>query len=151
MKVQCISNLGRDLPLDCIRTEYGVTPSTDFALEVGKSYVVYALAFLWGYPWYYLCDESFSFYPVWHPSPLFKVVNPRVSAFWVFGCIVGKSAEETHVIMAYPEWVMDPLHYDRLTSGEDADRRIFERYRILIDNEAACTSQAELDQRQVHL
>src|SRR5574341_526470 len=104
MKVQCISNSGIDLPKDCMKADCGFTQETLFALIPGRIYVVYAFTVFLGYVWYYICDENYTHYPVWNPSPLFRVSDHRLSSFWEFNCHAGSSVDETQVIVAFPEW-----------------------------------------------
>lgn len=135
MKIQCTSNLGKVLPLDCLKPQLGISEKKEFHLLIGKTYTVYAFTMLFGYVWYYVCDEAYSFYPVWNPAPLFTIRDPRLSSFWEFNCFIGSSAEDTQMIVAFPEWARDRLYYDRLTNGVAADVNTFDRYRKLIDAE----------------
>jgi len=137
MKVRCIKNRGADLPQDCLRRESGFTEETEFGVVLGKIYTVYGFTLLFGHVWFYLCDESYTYYPVWNPSPLFQIVDHRLSAYWEFHLQVGTSAEDTRVIVAFPEWARDPLYYDRLTNRDKEAVEIFERYKDLIDAEHA--------------
>ncbi len=110
--------------------------ATSFALVTGKTYVVYALTIVRNYAWYYICDENFTYYPIWKPSPLFKIVDPRLSRHWVFEYTpAGRCESMSGIIVAYPEWASDPWYYDRLSDNCEREVKIFERYRQLIDNE----------------
>lgn len=135
MKIKCIANSGKDLPADCLRPVWGITENKEFAIVIGKTYVVYAFTFLLGYVWYYICDETYSFYPVWNPAPLFTISDHRLSRFWQFNHFIGNSADQTHMIVAFPEWANDRLYYDRLTSGVVEAVKVFEHYKTQIDNE----------------
>jgi hypothetical protein len=135
MKIKCISKLGKDLPLDCLKPDWGITYEKEFALVVGKTYDVYAFTILFGYIWYFICDDNYTFYPVWNPAPLFEIIDHRLSCFWEFNYFVEMSADKTQLIVAFPEWARDRLYYDRLTNGIEADVKIFERYKELIEKE----------------
>jgi len=104
-----------------------------FPLKVGKEYVVYGITLNLGYLWYYICDEDYSYYPIWNPSPLFGIVDSRLSSFWRIGmCSVGH-AKLAMPIIAFAEWVDDPLFYDRLTNGEKDAVVVFKKYKQLMD------------------
>ena len=79
MKVQCKYNKGLDLPGDCLYPSGGSTKDTEFDLEINKMYTVYALTIEQGYIWYYIFDESCTYFPVWNPSPLFDVIDGNIS------------------------------------------------------------------------
>ena len=134
MKVRCIANTGRTLPPDCLKMK-GFTEDREFPLVIDKVYNVYAFTVLDGYPWYYICDETYSYYPVWNPAPLFAIVDHRLSSSWEFNFFLGDPAEQTEIIVAFPEWSRDRLYYDRLTNRVDRDVKIFEHHKALIDQE----------------
>jgi hypothetical protein len=134
MKVQCIANTGRGLPQDSLIGSSN--EKTTFALVIGKTYVVYAFTVVRNYVWYYLCDEDFTYYPIWNPSPLFKIVDPRLSRYWVFEYTPdGRCESMSGIIIAYPEWASDPWYYDSLSDNCEREVKVFERYRKLIDDE----------------
>ena len=107
---------------------------------VGSEYVVYALTFYLGYPWYYITDEHQLYYPVWYPAPLFRVTDNRLSSYWHFEYDPGKSSDLSHVIVAFKEWALDAYYYDRLTDGNEEDVVIFRNYKKLMDSEFTCIS-----------
>lgn len=135
MRIKCIANMGADLPADCLDPASGFDPDTVFDLIIGKEYVVYGITLFLGYVWYYICDEVYIYYPIWNPSPLFEVVDGRLSRYWSYGFYPGSTESETHVIFGYEEWVNDPYHYDKLTDGEEVEVAIFRRYKELMDLE----------------
>lgn len=137
MRIKCVANKGADLPEECLDPSGGFTREHKFALEIGKEYNVYAITLFRGYVWYYICDEDYSYYPVWNPSPLFEVVDGKLSKFWRFNFI----KEHPHyigseTIFAFEEWANDPYsYYDKLTDGDEAEVSIFKRYKNLMDVE----------------
>lgn len=137
MKVRCIGNRGSDLPSDLIIPATGLKLETEFSLIVGKTYVVYAFTINHDYLWYYILDETFSYFPFWNPAPLFEIVDHRVSAYWEINYSrEGRCESHSNIIVAYPEWSRDPFYYDRLTDGYQKEVEIFQRYRRLIDDES---------------
>lgn len=133
MKVECISKFGRDLPAELIRPEVGYKSDSEFSLIVGKQYVVYGLTVEAGHIWFYICDEDYTYYPVWKPSALFKVVDGRLSAHWQFGLF--DLPNRKMPILAFREWVEDPLFYDHLTDGQPEAVRTFIRNKEVLDAE----------------
>lgn len=92
---------------------------------------------VFGHVWYYICDETYSHYPVWTPSPLFELVDARVSASWQLGFHRGNITEEAFPIIAFKEWVENLGYYDRLTDGQPSEVETFNRYKKLLDEEHA--------------
>lgn len=135
MKVRCISNSGRDLSPSCLRPSWGFTWDKEFPLVIGKTYQVYAFTLVFGHVWYYICDETYSHYPVWTPSLLFELVDGRVSSFWQLGFLRGNISEEPFPIIAFKEWVEDSTFYDRLTDGQPLAVETFRQYKKLLDEE----------------
>ena len=84
MRVKCIANTGRALPKDALMPLSGYDSDTVFDLSLGKMYVVYAITLVKGYPWYYLCDEAYTYYPV--ANPCYHTTNWAVNA--IFGSIL---------------------------------------------------------------
>lgn len=140
MRVKCIANSGRALPRELFETEpyAALNEHTEFAITPGNTYIVYGITISENYAWYYLCDDGFTYYPIWHPSPLFTIVDPRLSRYWEFEYTPsGRCESMSGIIVAYPEWARDPRYYDRLSDNDEAAVKVFEKYRKLIDEEAA--------------
>jgi hypothetical protein len=133
MKVKCLSNSGADLPMTCRDPQSGFNEDTKFPLKLNKEYQVYGFTLFLGHVWYYLCDEHFTYYPRWNPSPLFEVTDGRMSKYWVFGYDRGGSKHR--MIVAFPEWANDPYYYDKLSDGEKSAVEIFRHYKRLMDLE----------------
>ncbi len=79
MKVRCIGNLGSNLPPALPDPTSNRDENTLFPLTIGRTYVVYGLTVYRSFLWYYLCDDEFTYFPIWNPSPLFEIVDHRVS------------------------------------------------------------------------
>ncbi|MFA6915648.1 MAG: hypothetical protein WC222_04570 [Parachlamydiales bacterium] len=108
--------------------EHGLIP-----LIINKNYVVYGSTIRDGFIWYYICDEYYSYYPAWWPSPAFEVINSQLSRYWVYSC---KEEVDYIPIIAFPEWAENPYDfYDRLTDGFNKEIEIFKRYKELMDLE----------------
>ncbi len=127
MKVRCIYNEGSHLP-----QEMDFNKKISFALKINKEYFVYAMTIYKGYVWYYLCDESYTYYPSWSPCPLFEVIDGSLSRYWVFSYKQGIYDLEAHAVWAYPEWANDPDYYENLFEKEMKEVEVFRRYKELM-------------------
>ena len=135
MIVKCIAKFGRDLPLDALVLRDGFDVEQEFRLIINKHYVVYGMILYSGYVWYYICDESYGYYPSWNPSPLFNVEDGRLSKYWLYSFEKGKNRDMSETRWAYPEWVNEPYYYDHLTDGDEREVKIFQKYKAHMDIE----------------
>jgi hypothetical protein len=143
MKIKCIENRVICLPEEIIRN-YS-TSYSEFSILKGGEYIVYGMTVYLGYIWYYVCDEDYSYYPIWNPSPLFEVVDGRLSRYWTYSYKEGEYAV-LRPRWAFLEWTSDPDYYDRLTDGEDREVEIFKNYKELMDLEFPDSSITEVAQ-----
>ena len=140
MEVICQFNKGSDLPSNCLDPIGGYNKDTSFSLEINKSYIVYAITIHLGYPWYYICDEDYLYYPVWNPSPLFNISNGNLSKYWIFAFYSNKEKNNSTSIWAFPNWAIDPhTFYNNLTDNQIKEVTIFKKYKNLMDLEFART------------
>ncbi len=134
MRVKCRANTGKDLPASCLDDAVGFRRATEFQLLLDKDYVVYGLTVRKGHLWFYVVDEGGRDYPVYHPGPLFEVVDGRISKWWVLGYRSTRVNEQ--VLVSFSEWASEPWnYYDRLSDGDPAAVATFRRYRELMDLE----------------
>jgi hypothetical protein len=138
LKVKCISNRGRDLPIDC--KYIGVDEDTILPLVIGKEYVVYGLTVKSGYFWYYICDELYDDqsinYPIWSPAPLFSVTDNNLSKYWKIGFSLGNYSNDSFQLLSFDDWVNNKAYYDKLTDGYEQEVKSFVKFKKLIDEEA---------------
>jgi hypothetical protein len=135
VKVRCLTNRGDRLPDLYLDPVAGYTSTTQFELHKDKSYVVYALTIRTGAIWYYVLDDSGVSYPVWHPAPLFEILDARISRYWLFGSS-DAGLRRGFALFAFAEWARDPWdYYDRLTDGESSAVATFNKFRDLMDLE----------------
>ncbi|NER32676.1 MAG: hypothetical protein F6J93_01110 [Oscillatoria sp. SIO1A7] len=134
MKIRCIAKTGADLPERYFLPHLCYKKEMEFQLIVGKEYTVYALYELQGMVWYYICDESYTYFPIHNPAPLFEVVDNRISQYWRFKLNANGLLE-----IGFEEWISDRYFYDKVTDMEEPEVSIFEKAKELID--------AELQQR----
>jgi hypothetical protein len=136
MKVRCLGNRGSNLPLELLDPRSNRDANTQFSLTVGQTYLVYGITVHLGYLWYYLCDDDFTYFPVWNPSPLFEIVDHRVSKYWEINYSPdGRGESDSGIIVGYPEWARDPYYYEHLSDNRAEEVEIFRKYQRLIDNE----------------
>lgn len=152
MKIKCISNNSNVLPKDLspyeTRKESNENRIND-SLKVGKEYVVYGIYISDGYLWYFICDESYFYFPRSHPSMYFEVSDSRMSRFWIFGLEEDEYKERMVPILSFPEWVNDRYFYGELVEDgpNDPNTEIFDKYKELMDFEfpdAAITEIAQV-------
>lgn len=134
MIVKCISNRGEDLPAECLDSNSGFSKTTTFNLEIGKHYLVYGVTLFLGYIWYFLEDEAFSYYPIWNPSPLFEIVDGRLSRYWICS-FKNTNNGNFRTIFAFKEWANSPTFYEKLVDGEKEAVHRFAFYKERMDSE----------------
>ncbi|MBS0246656.1 MAG: hypothetical protein JSR61_08535 [Proteobacteria bacterium] len=140
MKVKCVKNLASDIPKkinpDLVLGISDPSRERRFPLVIGKEYVVYGITIRLDDAWYYICDEDFTYYPVWAPAFLFEITNSKIPEDWRAGYhSYGGAGDESYFIVSFREWVDDPYFYDKLTDREAEQVGIFERYRKLMECE----------------
>lgn len=134
MIVKCLRNLKEYLPNDCAIPPDRIVDK-DFSLSIGKNYVVYAITVYAEYIWYYLMDEENLWYPVMYPSPLFEVLDGRISKTWVYSFKKGIDQPSSRTFMSYSEWVHNPSHYDLLIGKDEKALGLFDNCKAFMDAE----------------
>jgi len=139
MKVRAIMNTSVGLP-DSLRSGGVVRAREEYAISVGREYVVYAITVADGHIWFYIVDDDQHPWPLWHPGPLFEIVDRRISKHWVFGyqptkddILTGSAVPGAE--FAFPEWIDEPMFLERLTDNESREAEIFARYKSMMDTE----------------
>jgi hypothetical protein len=114
----------------------GYSADHELHLTIGKTYVVYAVAVRYGYPWYYLADDNFTSYPIAYAAPFFQLVDNRLSEYWRFGHFMfDEFGEAPTSLIAFDEWSSDYSFYERLLDDEPTEKSVFRRYKELIEQE----------------
>jgi hypothetical protein len=109
------------------------TREHDFRLTPGREYMVYAIAVRKDQVWYYVVDDTDSWFPIYKPAPLFRVVDDRVSQHWRVKLTPGNLDHE--VLLAFAEWVSDDQFYERLADKKQAEVKVFKERRRQMDEE----------------
>src|SRR6266478_6039238 len=133
MKIVCVARRGETLPDHYLDPRIPRTREHDFRLTLGREYVVYAVAIRKDQVWYYVVDDTDSWFPIYKPAPLFKIVDDRVSRHWRVKLTPGNLDHE--VLLAFEEWASDDQFYDRLSDKEQAEVRVFRERRQQMDEE----------------
>lgn len=135
MRVVCTNNRGDNLPKHLWNEAMGLSKSTHFHITIGSEYVVYAITLFLGDIWYYICDDSYKYFPVWHPACLFRVVDPRLSATWQYVYDPVTDSSDEAMLLGFREWATDHGFYERLTEGDPDAVGVFRRYKTILDSE----------------
>lgn len=136
MLIQCIYKHTNDVPADRLFEINIALKPREFDLIINKHYQVYGLILHEGCIWYYICDESYSYYPVWYPSFLFNIVDGRLSRYWIYSLKKDINQMKYNTIIGYPEWANNFYeYYDRLTDGCEKEVKIFKKYKYSMDLE----------------
>jgi len=131
MKIKCITNLAKNIPPE-ILTNY-TSPTSSIPLILDKQYIVYALSEYYQNTWYCICDESYTYHPMWIPQQFFQLVDNRISRYWVFS--FKEDLDKNRFFFGFPEWAIQLDFYDNLTDGEQQEVQIFKSYKELMDLE----------------
>ena len=110
MKIKCITNKTKDIPLE-ILTHF-TTSDSQVGLITGKEYVVYAISEFYLNPRYCIADEFYSSYPMWIPMNFFEIVDPRPSRYWIFSFKNDKP--KIRFFLGFPEWANDEYFYNNI-------------------------------------
>jgi len=121
-----------------------------FYSELGKIYIVYAFGIFREYFKYCICDESYSFYPLWNPANFFEIIDGCCSRYWLVG--LREDNNEKIPFLSFPEWANNPYFYGELVDGNknDTNAIIFRKYKALMDLEfpdPSITEKAEIGDR----
>lgn len=133
MKIICIARRGETLPDHYLDARVHRTREHDFRLTMGKEYVVYAVAIRRDQVWYYVVDDTASWFPIYKPAPLFEIKDARVSRYWRLKLTPGNLDHE--VLLAFEEWVSDERFYDHLSDKEQAEVKVFRERKRQMDEE----------------
>ena len=130
MKIRCITNLAGDIPAQTI-VHY--TSLDSVQLVVDKEYIVYALSEYYQSIWYCICDEAYTYHPMWMPKEFFELIDDRISRYWVFS--FKKDLDKDRFFLGFSQWANQLDFYDNLTDGEEKEVGIFQAYKKLMDLE----------------
>ena len=129
MRVLCKSNSGKSLSAK--HFEIGYTSSTDFDLEQGKEYVVYAIILSKGLLSYLIVGEGSL--PSWYPAELFSLTRKDLPVDWYFAFLGEDEGFVVNAIWGYEELVENDDHFDGLSNLNKLDIEMFLESKKQID------------------
>ena len=142
MLVKCILNDLNLIKDEALKKRIDVeiySPNGKIPLSVNKDYLVYGVEF-WSnlYPRFYICDDRYPRmnYPVPYFADFFSMIDNRVSKYWAFGIRNGAEGK-IYPSLSFKEWVDDPSFFERLIDGDTNAKKVFEKYKNLMDPEVA--------------
>lgn len=134
MIVRCVAETAKDF--SPILFSIGLTPFSEFNLEIGKSYTVYSVNVWRGMVSYLLIGERRA-EPSWYPSEAFEVVDNTLPSRWYFGTYKPEEKNGLQLIVGYDEMVNTiDSHYDELIECESQAVEVFNKRRREIDQES---------------
>jgi hypothetical protein len=154
MILKCIHNNYKQIPV--LMVYYGFLPSCNLALTIGKLYAVYAITF-GGFPYHgnqnaslYLIVDDNRYYGFF-PTLLFETVCLHLHGDgWCFGELSGNYVP--HSIIGYERLIKDPLYFEQLVRRDWDAHKIFEDWKISIDesmNNATCPCNVHIDHTSI--
>lgn len=129
MRVACVGNTGKDLPLDVRRLTSNLDTSV-FPVLLGEVYDVHAIALWAGGTVHYLIYDRDAGVPVWNPADLFDVINAELPSNWSYRYLGFNPDGEPRPVLAlwgYEELVRDAAHHDALLEADPVALEIFLR------------------------
>ena len=136
MRIKCIYSTWIEIPQEIRERNDYRNSDHNFSLEVGMDYTVYGMTVRDDSIWYYICDSTYSYYPVWKPSAFFEVIDSRLSRYWIYTYKKLINYISAQPIITFPEWANNhPDYYDKLTDGDRKEVEIFKAYKEIMDLE----------------
>jgi hypothetical protein len=140
MKVRCIRNRIAELPNENIRNwvkerYHRYDENHPIIFNKMEEYVVYGIVFRDSHPFYLLCDEKDSEYPVPYYAGFFEVIDNVLSQFWILYYETNDDGEGG-INLLHKDWASDPMFYENLIDGNEAEVKLFQKYKKEMDDEA---------------
>jgi hypothetical protein len=135
MKIRCLFNRGKDLPLKLLPI-VGF-PQTEFDLIIGEEYTVYAIS-LWKNIQKYLVMPVESSSPTWYPADLFEVADHTIPSCWFYdyhGYYEEGKPSGLVGLWGYHELIFEKNHFRELVELEGLALKVFNMRKKEIDTE----------------
>ena len=139
MIVQCIknklANFGEGVLKHSLRKVIHLDDHEDVGIKVGQLYKVYGINlnfFIENMPFYYICEDEHSSYPVPIAAVFFEIIDSKPSKYWNFVFEPGLTGRFGFFL---PEWARDQRYYERLVDGGQKEEDTFVQYKKLIEDE----------------
>ncbi|MDZ4869414.1 MAG: hypothetical protein SGI91_18990 [Alphaproteobacteria bacterium] len=143
MEVRCLTDNPEDFAIDWpFKNAFWNSPgmsletNTYQGLKIGRTYVVYAVMVLAGFPFYYVRKNLYRDHRGFAPSLCFEVIDDRPSRLWRYG--IDHSRRKTPVqLLAIKEWVEEPLFWELLVDCREREVRLMREAIAFMDWEHA--------------
>lgn len=135
MRVVCIDNTYQSLTIDSVYYP-GEHQDARFSLHLDSEYIVYAIWIKGSEVLYFILEDERASYAKWFPSVLFQVVDGRMPSCWRYGLNIGEDVKTSNFLLAFSDWMSDPLFNENLVDGDPSAREVWERYRRQIASES---------------
>ena len=135
MRVECITNQFKNIPKTVYDELYGYSFDTQLPIEIGQQSVVYGITTIKKHLWY-LVEVEGLVYPLYYPCYLFKIIDGRVSKYWI-----AKEGQDDYdnknpiIKFGFKELVEDEFFYGGYLENNPIIIAIFMKYKELMDNE----------------
>lgn len=132
MKVECISNQITSENSNEELVDWA--NNSDLEITIGKVYVVFAISKYMNFIFYYVLGDESNSYPLAFPSVLFRLVDNKISKFWVKKIVATESLQELDIengeVVSFKEWSLNgDGFYEKLLEEEKSEIRTFNKYR----------------------
>jgi hypothetical protein len=135
MRVLCIDNSAATLPSHYhARFTAKATPRYRWPLEVGKEYVAGAMGLFRGCM-LYLVQTDARACPEFVPSPLFRLVDGKMSSRWRVWTTHDFTEYTVECVIGYPELTDGTCHLDNLLDGDSEAIQLFARRLLEMERE----------------
>jgi len=102
---------------------------TILPIEIGQQSIVYAIATIKRNLWY-LVDVKWLRYPMYYPRQCFKIIDKRISKYWLIGESIDEYDDNAIGIkIGFNEIINDEYFYGELLEDNEHILEIFNSYR----------------------
>lgn len=128
MKVKCLQVADTELAVSYRISPFAIGSSNRNLVDIDSVYDVFAILFDEAGVWFLIMGSASLWYPFRLPAPLFEIVDGTPTRGWIYRETPGN---KDHAGILAPEfWAVDPLYYDRLTTGEREAVDAFNGWRV---------------------
>jgi hypothetical protein len=120
MQVLCIANRGA--ALSASYPALGNTPRSEFHVQIGREYKVFAVAIYIGATLLLLADDDHL--PNWYPLDLFSISQAQIPSDWFATAYRGNEGG-LQFLLGYERLVSDESHYDALLERDPEALKLF--------------------------
>lgn len=135
MKVRCITNKFSEIPRYVYSDLHSYSSETVLPIDIGQESIVYAITTIKGYAWF-MVDVDGIPDPMFYPADIFKVIDGRLSRYWIMGegTDVYNNELKSHTI-GFKELVENEYLYGEYLEEYPDSVQIFTRCIELMRNE----------------